>query len=396
MAEETKHSHLFTLRNLDALSAGACVPIEPLAQAQVDFALNLLRHTGAPGSTIISPVSISIALAMAYRGAKAQTATQIRDVIAKGATEEEVHAHFAAVLDLISSNNLDVTLETANKLFVHQNFELLQDYVDGIKQHYKGQLEQVDFTKAAESAETINTFVEKATHDHIKDLISVDAINDLTRLILVNAIYFKGNWEKEFNADRTVEGDFYATPEKTTKKELMQTQDKFPYYESDGYQVLGLPYKNEKVYLYIILPTERYGLDDLVNNLNGATLAQLLSKRDTEKVNVKLPKFKIEGEFELTETLQKLGIVDAFNEADFSGITNGGGLFISSVVHKAFIETDEKGTKAAAATGAVMQLRCMPMHPPEPPKQFIADHGFLYVLTDAEHLHVLFAGKVAE
>uniref|UniRef100_A0A7E4VPI9 SERPIN domain-containing protein n=1 Tax=Panagrellus redivivus TaxID=6233 RepID=A0A7E4VPI9_PANRE len=353
-----------------------------IKQSQADFALNLIRNISTKGSVILSPVSISTALAMVYLGAKNKTAIQIRDVIAKGASEAEIHQHFAAVLDLVSSNSLDVTLETANRVFIQKNFQLLRNYIDAIKKYYKGELEQVNFSNAPKTAKTINKYVEKATHGLIKDLVSENAINDNTRLILVNAIYFHGVWEKAFKKSRSFEGDFYASPVKTTKKTFMSMQESLPYYESEQYQVLGLPYKNNKVHLYVILPKERYGLDSLIQNLDG---------------DVKLPKFKIDSALDLNGLLQTLGVVDAFVDdvADFSGITDGRGLAVSNVVHKAFIETDENGTEAAAATAVYMNYRSSITSVLVDPLQFIADHGFLFILADAD-FHMYFAGKVTE
>lgn len=391
MTEFEKHSP-FNNRSLDTLNN----PASALAVSQAEFALNLLRNTNQPESTIVSPISISLVLAMLHSGAKNNTANQLLEVFAKGASDDAVYAHFCAFMSFLSSNNLSVTLESANKLYVDEKLKLLDSYLTGIKQNFEGQLEQVNFELAAKTTKKINDFVEKASHNHIKDIISPNAINDLTRLVVVNALYFKGDWHKEFNACETHEAKFYATPEKTTKKEFMQIEDEFCYFETDGYQVLGLPYTNFECYLYVFLPTERYGLDDLINNLNGTTLIDLIGFRDTKKVMVKLPKFKIEAKFELTQTLQKLGVVDAFNNPDFSGMTEDAGLVVSSIVHKACIEITEKGTIAAAASAAVMQVRCAPIQNLEPPKEFFADHGFVYVLTDDINSHMFFVGKVAE
>jgi serpin B len=367
-------------------------PIPGMIEAQADFALSLLRESGVNSSTILSPISISIALAMVYLGAKENTAQQIRNTIAKGVSEEDIHAHFSSVLSLVNSNSLNVTLESANRVYVQNNFKLLDTYVEGIKKHYAGELEEIDFSKASAAADKINGFVAKSTHDKIQNLISPDSLNDLTRLVLINAIYFKGEWDKQFKEENTRDADFYASPDNTKKVKMMSLESKFPYYETDDYQVLGLPYKNQQVSMYIILPRERFGLENLVNNMTASTLSQLLAKKGSTTVKVQLPRFKIEASFELTDALKKLGITEAFEDsANFTGISEQGDLKVSEVIHKAFIETNEQGSEAAAATGIQFQLTSALLVDDEPPS-FIADHAFLYAIIDKHQRNILFMG----
>ena len=367
-------------------------PLPAMIEAQADFALSLLRESGVNSSTILSPISISIALAMVYLGAKENTAAQIRNTIAKGVSEEEIHAHFASVLSLINSNDLNVTLESANRVYVQNDFKLLDSYVEGIKKHYAGELEEIDFAQASAAADKINGFVAKSTHDKIQNLISPDSLNDLTRLVLINAIYFKGEWDKQFKEEHTRDADFYASPDNTKKVKMMSLESKFPYYETDDYQVLGLPYKNKQVTMYVILPRERFGLENLVNNMTASTLSQLLAKKGTTTVKVQLPRFKIEASFQLVDALKKLGITEAFEDsANFSGISEQGDLKVTDVIHKAFIETNEKGSEAAASTAAVLKNRMRPAQPPVVPT-FVADHGFIYCVED-NNQNILFIGR---
>jgi len=377
------------------MSVGTSVPVLPIVEAQSDFALNLLRSQNALQSTILSPVSISIALAMTLLGAKEETARQIRSAIAKNATDEELHAHFASVVSLLKSEDLNVTLDAANRVYVKNGYTLLDAYVEGIKKYYGGELEQVDFTDSQNTAKKINQFVEEATRNKIHDLISPDSLNDLTRLVLINAVYFKGDWETQFKKERTVEDhDFYLNENDTKKVAMMQIQSDFAYYETSDYQVLGLPYVGNQVYMYVILPREKNGLQDLLNNLNGPTLAQLLQKKGKTKVRVKLPRFKIESKFELTPTLKTLGITDVFGDtADLSGVAGNRELKVSEVVHKAFVEVNEKGTEAAAATG--VQFRLLSSIDPTPP-EFHADHPFAYFLIEKDQGNVLFSGLVVD
>uniref|UniRef100_A0AC35FIS5 Serpin domain-containing protein n=1 Tax=Panagrolaimus sp. PS1159 TaxID=55785 RepID=A0AC35FIS5_9BILA len=367
-------------------------PIPSMIEAQTDFALSLLRENGFNSSTILSPISISIALAMVYLGAKENTAKQIKHTIAKGVADEEIHAHFSSVLSRINSNNLNVTLESVNRVYLQNNFKLLDNYIEGIKQNYGGELEEIDFSKSSAAADKINEFVSKSTHDKIQNLISPNSLNDLTRLALINAIYFNGEWDEPFEVEITRNADFYVSPGNTKKVKMMSIESKFPYFETNDYQMLGLPYKNQKVFMYVILPRERFGLENLVKNMNSSTLFNLLSKRSsTTKVDVQFPRFKIEASFELTNALKKLGITEAFEDnANFLGISEQGNLKISQVVHKAFIEVSEEGTTAAAATHVGFQHKMFQI-----PKTFSANHPFLFIIADDAH-NIYFIGRHLE
>uniref|UniRef100_A0AC34G3R3 Serpin domain-containing protein n=1 Tax=Panagrolaimus sp. ES5 TaxID=591445 RepID=A0AC34G3R3_9BILA len=357
--------------------------------AQTDFALNLLRDGEFNSSTILSPISISIALAMVYLGAKENTASQLRNTFAKDVSEEKIHAHFSSVLNLISSSNLNVTIESANRAYFQNDFKLLDSYIEGIKKHYGGEFEEIDFYQASAAAEKINKFVATSTHDKIQNLITPDSINDLTRLVLINAIYFKGEWDIPFEVGYTKDADFFSSPDNTKKVKMMSlSETKFPYFESNECQILGLPYKNQQVTMYIILPRERFGLEKLVKNMNATTLTQILANKSSSKVDVKLPRFKIESSFNLVPTLQNLGITEAFRDgANFGGISEEGNLKVSDVIHKALIEVTEEGTVAAAATHVGFQNKMLVIS-----KKFTADHPFLFFIAD-EAQNIYFIGQ---
>uniref|UniRef100_A0A914C8G6 Serpin domain-containing protein n=1 Tax=Acrobeloides nanus TaxID=290746 RepID=A0A914C8G6_9BILA len=358
-----------------------------LLEAQADFALQLVRESApnADKSLIISPVSISIALAMCHAGAGNETALQIAKAIASGsASNEDIRKHFSSLMAELNAPNKTYALDSANRIYVNNKFELLDTYKKILTESFEGQFENIDFSNASESAKEINAFVEKATRDKIHDLISPDMIDGLTRVILVNAIYFKGNWANKFDKNLTEEKPFYKSENNERKVQMMKKKAKFPYYENENVQVLGLPYQDEEIYMYIVLPKERFGLSEVLKNLTGKTLVDFVQRRGKSEVNVELPRFKLETSLSLGDTLKKLGIVEAFKDsADFSGMTGSKDLYISEVVHKAFIEVNEEGTEAAAATGVGFKLRSMPAKPP-PTYNFTADHPFLYLLTNEE------------
>uniref|UniRef100_A0A914C8X6 Serpin domain-containing protein n=1 Tax=Acrobeloides nanus TaxID=290746 RepID=A0A914C8X6_9BILA len=360
-----------------------------LLEAQADFALQLLRASApnAEKSLILSPVSISIALAMCHAGAGNETALQIAKAIASGsASNEDIRKHFSSLMAELNAPNKTYALDSANRIYVNNKFELLDTYKQILTESFEGKFENIDFSKAPEAAQKINAFVEKATRDKIRNLISPNMIDSLTRVILVNAIYFKGNWADKFNKERTEEKPFHLSENNERQIQMMKMTADFPYYENEDFQVLGLPYQGEEIYMYIVLPTKRFGLSEVLKNLTGKTLIGFVQHRRKSEVFVELPRFKLETSLSLGDTLKKLGIVEAFKDsADFSGMTGSKDLYISEVVHKAFIEVNEEGTEAAAATGVGV------VRPEDAPPIFIADHPFLYLLVSNSG-HIVFTG----
>lgn len=354
-------------------------PSAVILEAQTDFGLNLLRQTvsNSKASTVLSPLSVAIALSMVYAGARHETEAELGQLLGKGQEKEKIHEYFGSLIEMICASNKNYTLETANRVFVKDGFPLLDAYKKILNDHYQGQFQSVDFAQAQAAAKTINQFVEEATHDKIHNLIDASSLDELTRLVLINAVYFKGSWASKFDEKRTQSKPFYVAEGNEKKVEMMQNTDSFIYHENNDVQVLGLPYENEEVFMFVVLPKERYGLENVLTNLTGKTLLKYLQKRNKRDVTVSLPKFKLESTHDLTSILKNAGLEHSFaTSANFKGISDSGSLQISEVIQKAFIETNEEGTEAAAATG--IQVRLLSAHiPPE----FIADHPFLYVLT---------------
>jgi len=249
----------------------------------------------------------------------------------------------------------------------------------------------LDFAKSEEARKTINTWVEEKTNDKIKDLIPAGALDSLTRLVLTNAIYFKGDWSIKFKEENTKESDFHITEQKTAKVQMMYQKENFEYANLDNMQLLQMHYKGDELSMLIILPKTIGDMEAIESNLNLETLQSNLKQMRKREVDVYLPKFKMTtGTLDITSILAKMGMKDAFsNAADFSGMSERKDLYISSVVHKAFVEVNEEGTEAAAATGVVMKLLSI-----SEPIVFRADRPFIFMIRDNATQSILFIGRV--
>ncbi|CDW61167.1 Serpin-like protein [Trichuris trichiura] len=255
----------------------------------------------------------------------------------------------------------------------------------------------MDFKKGLEACKHINDWVEKKTKGKIKDLIPQDAIKPLTRLVLINAIYFKADWKAPFKTALTKKTTFYVKQDEEKTVEMMQMNKEFPYSETDEYQILGIPYVTEKLLMYFVLPKEKFGLKNMMTKLNAKKLLDLFDSAIERQVEVHIPKFKLEYELKLKQTLQRFGLTDMFSErlANFSKITGKRDLYVSEAFHKAFIEINEKGSEAAAAT-AIIFMEATSVGVRMSPPKLIADHPFLFAIMDRSNRIVLFVGVYYE
>jgi len=365
-------------------------PNQVILEAQADAAVKmlLLVSKGGSSTTIFSPLSVSIAMAMAYAGAKDKTAEEIGKFLANGAPEAEVHGFFGELQKAIQQPRKDYTLEMANKVYVKSNFPILEGFNAAIEGHYGvGQFESGDFTQSVATTQKINDFVANATHDKIRDLISTDSLNEDTRLVLINAIYFKGMWADKFEKYNTRKKPFYSL-EGTKQLEMMYQSAEFIYHKEKEFQLLGMPYVGDEMCMFVLLPTERFGLGKLLENMSGKKLMTLLTNPNNQyksKVEVTLPKFKLESTHKLIGPLKKLGVVSAFGaHADFGKITDTEPLLISQVIQKAFIEVNEEGTEATAASGCFLNYSLVIL-------KFVADHPFAAFICKRDTGNILFA-----
>ncbi len=375
------------------------------AKGDADFALALYAKVKGDQNVLLSPASARIALAMTYAGAKGATAEQMAKVLSFP-DDPKTHDAFGAIAGQWQSwANAKapsspeqplhpLQLRVANRLFGQKGRPFLPAYLTLLADKYGAPLQQMDFKTAAEpSRKQINQWVEDNTEKRIKDLLPPNAVTVDTRLVLVNALYFKADWEDRFDKGRTQDADFFTTPQSKAKVAMMAKTDHFKYAETADAQVLEMAYHGAPVAMDILLPKAKDGLAKLEAALSPAALQQWTGKLAQERVNVRLPKLKIESTFELSRTLGELGMSDAFDakKADFSGMDGTKELFIGGVVQKTFCAVDEDGTEAAAATAVMATAGAAA--PSGPPKDFTADHPFLFMIRDTKTGSLLFIGR---
>ncbi len=272
------------------------------------------------------------------------------------------------------------------------NFNLNFDFI--IRNKIKAHFQPLNYKDAVEAANIINQQIEKDTNTRIKNLIDPKLLNDDTKLVLTNAIYFKGDWEHKFNKKSTCDR-FFRGLSKTTSVPQMYQREEFGYFEDDKCQAIMLPYKDNVLYNLVILPKEVGSLPKF--NMSGEYIHNVLSLAKKEKVNVTMPRYKLESEYKLVPTMKSFGINRAFtDEAELSQITTEEPLKINEIIHKAFVETNEDGTEASAATAVIMARKCsMPMVT-DKIKEFICDHPFFTAIYNCQTGTILFAGAVTD
>jgi serpin B len=367
-----------------------------LVKGNTQFAVDLYgKVREKEGNLFLSPYSISSALAMAWGGTRGQTAEQMAKALHFGLVGEEVHLAFGGLTKDLNEGGKkgDYELSVANALWLQKDFEFLKDFLNLNKKDYGASLKNVDFRGATEEArQTINAWVEKETREKIKELIQPGVLTFDARLVLTNAIYFKGQWASMFKEKDTKNTPFKVSADRTVSVPMMNQTDSFGYAEFDDYQALELPYKGKALSMVVMLPKKADGLTALEETLDVDRLEKCFASLSRHKVIVSLPKFTTTAEFSLVEPLKALGIVDAFDQhkADFSSIDGKKDLFIMAVVHKAFVDVNEEGTEAAAATGVHFGM----LSAPPPRLVFNADHPFLFLIREIRTGSLLFIGRI--
>lgn len=395
---------LVVFGSLILLSIGSAPPeqahraVAPEAKAVADrnsaFALGLFDNVEKPDQNqILSPFSVSAALAMAYTGARGNTEKQMAQALQFPTNRTDVSSWMTAVL--ASFTNLasgDVELNVANALWPQSGYQFIPEFLDLCRNHYQATPDFVDFQANSEAArQRINSWAERSTKGKIKGLFGQGSVNADTRLVIANAIYFKGKWASRFEKSKTRPKPFWITSEKAVQVPMMSQKSTFLHLVDGDTQIVEMPYRSEGISMLVLLPKSRDGLTGLEARLNVENLTNWIDHLRPAEVDLVLPRFKINSRFSLAPTLAGMGMRDAFDQAsaDFTGMTAQRPLFINLVEHAALVEIDEEGTVAAAATGISFGCAQRP-----PPATFQADHPFVFLIFDRPTRTVLFIGKV--
>ena len=366
-----------------------------------DMFEQFLTDTQNNGNVFTSPYSIFTALAMTYEGAKNTTAEEMKKVLNIEQENESFHKYMQSLYQYLNSNEA-YNISTANALWIKQNYPILDEYKNLILTYYGGNSTEMDFSNPKHAANIINGWIENKTHNLIKDLISPADIDPaFTALILTNAIYFKATWQIQFDEKNTTERPFEIADEEYVDVETMRltgTEDHFNYTENEIMQMVELPYTGNEISMTIVLPKEGHDLKDIIRSMNHESYKALIDSMNNTEVDIYLPKFTITTPvYNLNAYLTELGMPTAFTaDADFSGMTGFKELYISSILHKAFIEVNEEGTEAAAATAVVMVASIDGNHTLPQRIVFNADHPFVFLIQHKTTGTILFMGEVTD
>jgi serpin B len=351
------------------------------------------------GNLFYSPHSISVALAMTYAGARGETAQQMADTLNFILEQERLHPGFNWLDAELASrgegaqgkDDKGFRLNIVNAIWGQKDYEFLSDFLDVLAENYGAGLRILDFINETEKSRLIiNDWVSDQTEGRIKDLIPQGAIDALTRLVLTNAIYFNAAWEDPFDEDVTADGPFYLFEGGQVIVPMMKQTESFGYTEGEGYQAVELQYDGNELSMVILLP-EAGQFQAFEEGLQAQQVCDIISDLQPTGVALTMPKFEFDSEFSLTDTLAGMGMPIAFSgDADFSGMTGTLALYISEVIHKAFVSVDEAGTEAAAATAVIMPES----GPPELPVEVTIDRPFIFLIRDIETGAILFVGRV--
>uniref|UniRef100_A0A8B9FE64 Serpin family B member 10 n=1 Tax=Amazona collaria TaxID=241587 RepID=A0A8B9FE64_9PSIT len=377
--------------------------MEALNKGNTSFALDFFKQEcqeDGDKNILFSPLSISSALAAVYLGAKGNTADQMAKVSLKIGKSDNIHAGFKALNFEINQPTKNYLLKSVNQLYGEKSLpfnKVGSPFIQIMlsKKYYNAEPQSVDFVGAAdEIRREINSEVKHQTEGKIQNLLPPGSIDSLTRLVLINALYFKGNWSTKFEAEATRQRLFKINMHTTKPVPMMYLSDKFnwTYVESVQTDILELPYVNNDLSMFILLPSDITSLQKLereltFENLSAWTSPELMEKM---KMEVYLPRFTLEEKYDLKSTLSRMGLQDAFIEgqADFTGMSENGDLFLSQVYHKCYLEVNEEGTEAAAASSATLASRSLGAT-----VIFVADHPFLFFIRHNKTKSILFLGR---
>jgi serpin B len=373
--------------------------LKPVVDGNSAFALELFaRLKDTNSNLILSPYSISSALAFAYGGARGNTEREMSATLHFPSDQKKFHPAMSKIFRTFAGINdgKKVELTVANGLWTQTGYHFIPAFLDLAKNSYTAMVDSADFTVVDESVRTkINLWVERQTKQRIKNALPPGNLSTATRLVIVNTVYFKGDWASQFDAKQTGQEYFWIAPGKSITASMMHQYHEFRYADQDGVQILELPYLGRELSMFIFLPKDPGGLPEMEKQLKWDNVSKWLKAVDIHTVDVRFPKFSIDSRFALNQTLSAMGMSDAFNKsrANFTGMAPDRPLLISALEHAALIEVDEQGTVAAAATH--VSFACAKNMAP-PPATFHADHPFVFLIRDNHTGTILFLGKILD
>ena len=365
-----------------------------LVEADNAFGLELFQQIRAESEAeniMISPLSISVALAMAYNGAEGETRDEMEETLRlNGLTAAEINASYEMLIEALQSLDDEVIFEIANAIYYAEGFSVKPGFLELNETVYDAKVESLNFS-APSAVETINSWVAEKTRDKIPQII--EQLNPLDRMVLLNAIYFNGIWSQQFDEEGTHKLDFIKSEEVTLKVPMMNKREELEYTANDLFKAIRMPYGNGQYNMVVFLPVNAHHSQDVIDAFSASNWKNWMgSFESTERVEVTMPRFKFSFETGLNNVLKKMGMEKAFlaDLADFSGITEED-LYISTVKHKSFIDVNETGTEAAAVTGIVFTTTSIENDPPVP---FFVDRPFVFAITESDTNAILFIGEV--
>lgn len=386
------------------IPAGTATPAAPsqqppMAPAADAFDVGLFRQVAAePGNQFVSPFSVASAFALLYPGARGQTASEIAATFGFDASSVTQARQTRALQQSLTGQAGGSEFSIANAAWVERTMALRAEYARMVRDELGATIEAVDFVaNQAAALRRINAWAARETHDRIPEILTES--DPSRRLVLTNAVYFRGKWSDPFSASATQDGDFYAVSGAIERARLMRQVTRARYFEDDSFQAAEFDYDDGEFSLAVFLPRERTGIAAFESGLSGARLdawLQRLTAAAPARLNVTLPKVQLNADYDLVPQLHSLGLRIAFTDsADFSGVTGQTALAVSAVIHKTFLAIDEEGTEAAAVTAIDMRATAAPMPPEAPPIEFRADHPFFIVLRHRRTATRLFLGRIA-
>lgn len=365
------------------------------------FAVDLYAQLRSqPGNLFFSPESISTAFAMAYAGARGQTADEMQHVLHFTLPTAQLHPAMGALLAAMNAQHNGYQLRVADALWAQQDASFLPSYVKLVQTDYAAGFHRVNFKASPDAvSNAINHWVEQQTNNKIQNLIGPGVLTLATRLVLTNAIYFKGDWLNPFEKASTQIEEFHTSSSQFVMAPLMHRTGSYRYYDGATFQALELPYSGDELSMDVLLPKSNDGLAALEQSFTASAAGDWLQKLEpVDKVILTFPRFTMTQQFELSHALSAMGMPQAFGDAaNFSGMTGKPDFTISAAIHKAYIDVNEQGTEAAAATSIILRATAARVPFPEPPPiVFRADHPFLFLIRDTKSGAILFLGRVTD